>query len=46
MKALVISDDSNIINACDDFFNGKGFDTIIYRWLLKALDNISSLASL
>lgn len=43
MKALVISDDSNIINACDDFFNGKGFDTIIYRWLLKALDNIEEI---
>lgn len=43
MKALVISDDSNIINACDDFFNNKGFDTIIYRWLLKALDNIEEI---
>lgn len=43
MKALVISDDSNIINACDDFLNAKGFDTIIYRWMLKALDNIEEI---
>ncbi len=43
MKALVISDDSNVISLFDDFLAGKGFDTIIYRWLLKALDNIEEI---
>ena len=43
MKAIIISDDSNIINALDYTLSSSGFDTIIYRWLLKALDNIEEI---
>ncbi len=43
MKALIISDDSNIINKFDSFFNSNGFDVIVYKWLIKALDNIEEI---
>lgn len=43
MKALIISEDTTFIDTFDDFFSQKGFDTIIYRWLLKALDNIEEI---
>lgn len=43
MKALIVSDDSKIINTLDDYFSKNGFNTIIYKWLLKALDNIEEI---
>jgi len=43
MKALIISDDNNVINTTDSFLQSKNFDTIIYRWLLKAMDNIEEI---
>lgn len=43
MKTLIISEDTNFIDKMDDFFANKGFDTIIYKWLLKALDNIEEI---
>lgn len=43
MKTLIISEDSTFINKFDEFFSQKGFDTIIYKWLLKALDNIEEI---
>lgn len=43
MKALIISDDTNIIYKLDNFLSEIGFNTIIYRWLLKALDNIEEI---
>lgn len=44
MKALIISDDQNIIDSVNSYFNSKNFDTIIYRWLLKAMDNIEEIS--
>ena len=43
MKALIISDDTSTICRLDDFLSKQGFGTIIYRWLLKALDNIEEI---
>lgn len=43
MKAIIISDDQQIIEPLDDFLRKRNFDTIIYRWLLKALDNIEEI---
>lgn len=43
MKALIISEDKEFIDKFDDFFSQKGFDTIIYKWLLKAIDNIEEI---
>lgn len=43
MKILIISDDSELVSKTKSFFKGYGFDTIIYKWLLKALDNIEEI---
>lgn len=43
MKALIISEDKTFIDTFDSYFSQKGFDTIIYKWLLKALDNIEEI---
>ncbi|MCR4953549.1 MAG: hypothetical protein K6A43_05685 [Treponema sp.] len=43
MKALIISDEENFIKKMDSFFQSHGADTIIYKWLLKALDNIEEI---
>ncbi len=44
MKALIIAENDSTINSFDAFFKKNGFDTIIYRWLLKALDNIEEIS--
>ena len=43
MKAIIISDDSKTIEVLDKVLVEHNFDTIIYRWLLKALDNIEEI---
>lgn len=43
MKAIIISDEADIISKLDETLVSNGFDTIIYRWLLKALDNIEEI---
>lgn len=43
MKAIIISDQNEIIEKLDETLVTSGFDTIIYRWLLKALDNIEEI---
>ena len=43
MKALIISEEKEFIDKLDDLFSQKGFDTIIYKWLLKAIDNIEEI---
>lgn len=43
MKALIISDDENVYSQLNFSLQSKGFDTIIYKWLLKALDNIEEI---
>ena len=43
MKALIISDEENFSLCMDNFFNANNVNTIIYKWLLKALDNIEEI---
>ena len=43
MKAIIISDEEDVISKLDKTLTANGFDTIIYRWLLKALDNIEEI---
>lgn len=43
MKAIIISDDNETIDVVDKILNEYNFNTIIYRWLLKALDNIEEI---
>ena len=43
MKALIISEDENVYTTLNDKLSKAGYDTIIYKWLLKALDNIEEI---
>lgn len=43
MKILIISDDNELVSKTKSFFINNGFDTIVYKWLLKALDNIEEI---
>lgn len=43
MKALLISDDESIVTPLDSYLKNHQFDTIIYKWLIKALDNIEEI---
>ena len=43
MKALIISEDENVYTSLNQTLVAAGYDTIIYKWLLKALDNIEEL---
>ena len=43
MKALVISDRSEIYNNVTPVLKEKGFDIIHYKWIIKALDNIEEI---
>ena len=43
MKALLISDNENITSPLDSYLKQNGYDTIIYTWLLKALDNVEEI---
>ena len=43
MKALIISDKQEIIDFTSTFLKENNYDIIIYRWLLKALDNIEEI---
>lgn len=43
MKALIISDDKSVTSPIDLFLKKNNYDTIIYRWLVKALDNIEEI---
>ncbi len=44
MKTLIICDDESVISKIDTFLQKNGIDTIIYRWLLKALDNLEEIS--
>ena len=44
MKTLLVADDETVINKIKQVLTNEGFDIIIYRWLLKALDNIEEIA--
>ena len=43
MKALIIAEDLNISNQISSYFDELGYDTIKYRYLLKALDNVEEI---
>lgn len=43
MKALIISEDENVYSVLNSVLQKAGYDTIIYKWLLKALDNIEEI---
>ena len=43
MKALIISEDESVYSTLDDILKKASYDTIIYKWLLKALDNIEEI---
>ncbi|MCR4742065.1 MAG: response regulator [Treponema sp.] len=43
MKALIISDESEVSEKLKNFFKAYGIDIISYKWLLKALDNIEEI---
>lgn len=44
MKVLLISDDKKNLEILDRALCKNGYDTIIYHWLLKALDNIEEIS--
>ena len=44
MKALLVADDEKAINNISEVLKAAGYDTIVYTWLLKALDNIEEIA--
>ena len=43
MKALIISDANDIINEFTEYYKSQNYDIIVYRWLMKALDNIEEI---
>ena len=43
MKALIISEDQKVCDTLNETLVEAGYDTIIYKWLLKALDNIEEI---
>ena len=44
MKALLIAEDQNTIDSIVPTIKQAGAETIVYRWLLKALDNVEEIA--
>ena len=44
MKALLVADDEKAINNISEVLKSAGYDTIVYKWFLKALDNIEEIA--
>jgi len=44
MKAIVISDDNDVIEKVDIILTEHSYEPIVYRWLLKALDNVEEIS--
>lgn len=44
MKALLVADDDLAIENIKQVLQSKSYDVIVYKWLLKALDNIEEVA--
>lgn len=44
MKALIIAENDEVIERISSVVKANGYDTIVYHWLLKALDNIEEIA--
>ena len=43
MKALLIADNKTAIDNVSQILESAGYDVIIYKWLIKALDNIEEI---
>ena len=43
MKAVLIAETSEVIDGYRSFLEENGIDVIVYRWLLKALDNLEEI---
>ncbi|MCR4579682.1 MAG: hypothetical protein K5681_04965 [Treponema sp.] len=43
MKTLLISNDDKVIDFFSSFLAERGYDLIIYRWLMKAMDNLEEI---
>lgn len=43
MKALLIADNKTAIDNISQILESAGYDVIIYKWLIKALDNIEEI---
>lgn len=44
MKALIVADNEDVVKKIQEALDSDGCDTIVYKWLLKALDNIIEIA--
>lgn len=44
MKALLIAENEEVIDGITNILSNEGYDVIVYRWLLKALDNIEEIS--
>lgn len=43
MKALLIADDETAITNISEVLKSAGYDVIVYKWLLKAMDNLEEI---
>ena len=43
MKAVIIAESENIIEEFSQYYKENGYDLIVYRWLMKAMDNIEEI---
>lgn len=43
MKAVIIAESESIIEEFSQYYKEKGYDLIVYRWLMKAMDNIEEI---
>lgn len=44
MKALIVAEDEELIEKAGNLLKASGYDLIIYKWLLKALENIEEIS--
>lgn len=43
MKALIVADNNLVIDNISTVLKSAGYDVIVYKWLLKALDNVEEI---
>lgn len=43
MKAVIIAESESIIEEFTQYYKENGYDIIVYRWLMKAMDNIEEI---
>ena len=44
MKALLVANDERAINNISEVLKSAGYDTIVYKWFLKAIDNLEEIS--